>query len=132
MDHRTYLTHNSARRIVQIDMVALDDYFKPGQRVDFIKMDIQGYELHALRGAGRVLAENSTISVLLELWPFGLKQAGAGWEPLIALLRGFDEDLRIVSKPYRLVPFNAADVRSDASWYVSLFATRRRRKPEMK
>jgi hypothetical protein len=122
---------DSPRHILPIEIVALDYYFKPGQRVDLIKMDIPGYELHALRGAGRVLRENSTISVLLELWPFGLKQAGAGWEPLIALLRGVDEDLRIV-RTHRLVPFNAADVRSDASWYVSLFATRRGRKPEMK
>ena len=39
-------------------MVALDDYFKPGQRIDLLKLDIQGYELHALQGASRVLADN--------------------------------------------------------------------------
>lgn len=42
VDHRTYSTDNSARRVVQIDIVALDDYFKPGQPVDLIKMDVQG------------------------------------------------------------------------------------------
>src|SRR6266513_4688309 len=45
VDHRAYETDDS-RRVIPIEMIALDDYFKTGQRVDLIKMDIQGYELH--------------------------------------------------------------------------------------
>src|SRR6266480_6750487 len=47
VDHRAYPTEGDARRALQIKMVALHDYFKPRERVDLIKMDIQGYELHA-------------------------------------------------------------------------------------
>ena len=75
----TYLPEGDSRHRCQIEMIALDDYFKPGQRVDLIKMDIQGYELHALRGASRVLADNPGIKLLLEFWPYGLKQAGVRW-----------------------------------------------------
>ena len=67
-------------------MIALDDYFKPGARVDLIKMDIQGYEVNALRGADRVLADNPDIRLLFEFWPYGLKQAGASWVELIEAL----------------------------------------------
>jgi FkbM family methyltransferase len=69
VDHRTYATEGDSRRAVSIEMVALDDYFKPGQRVDLIKMDIQGYELHALRGGQRVLQETPTSTFCLS---FGL------------------------------------------------------------
>jgi FkbM family methyltransferase len=87
VDHRAYQTDGEPRRGVAIHSVRLDDYFKPGERVDFIKMDIQGFELHALRGADRVLADNPTIRLLLEFWPYGLKRAGVSGEDLLGFLR---------------------------------------------
>jgi FkbM family methyltransferase len=125
VDHRAYKADGDSRRAISIEMVALDDYFKPGERVDLIKMDIQGYELHALRGAQRVLHENMEIHLLLEFWPAGLEQAGVGWEELVEMLQSLNMDLTLV-KPCGLVPFDARDVRNDISWYVNLFAHRRR------
>ncbi len=125
VDHRAYKTDGDSRRAVPIQMVALDDYFKSGQRVDLIKMDIQGYELHALRGAHRLLEENPDINLLLEFWPAGLKQAGVEWEELVEMLQALNMNLTLV-KSCGLVPFDAHDVRQDISWYVNLFAHRSR------
>ena len=125
VDHRTYATEGDSRRIVPIDIIALDDYFKSGQRVDLIKMDIQGYELHALRGGQRVLQENPDINLLLEFWPAGLEQAGVGWEGLVGMLQALNMNLTLV-RTHGLVPFDAHDVRNDISWYVNLFAYRSR------
>ena len=124
VDHHTYLTHNSARRAVQIEMVALDDYFKPGQRVDLIKMDIQGYELHALRGADRVLADNPAAKLLLELWPYGLKQAGMNWVDLIGALTTKKMTVSEVTRS-GLVPLRSSSISEDPDFYLNLFASQR-------
>ena len=126
VDHRAYKPDGDPRRAIAIQMVALDDYFKPGQRVDLIKMDIQGYELHALRGAQRVLHENSDINLLLEFWPAGLAQAGVRWEELVELLQRLSMNVTVV-RTCGLVPFDARDLRNDISWYVNVFAHRTRR-----
>jgi FkbM family methyltransferase len=123
VDHRAYETNGDSRRALSTEMVALDDYFKPGQQVDLIKMDIQGYEFHALRGAQRVLEENCEIKLLLEFWPAGLDQAGVKWEGLVEMLQGLGMNLTLV-RTCGLIPFDAQDVRNDISWYVNLFAGR--------
>jgi FkbM family methyltransferase len=123
VDHRAYPTEGEMRRSVSIRSITLDDYFKPGERVDLIKMDIQGYELHALRGANRVLVDNPDIMLLLEFWPYGLKQAGGNWVDLIAALEQKDMIIRQVSSD-GLIPFHSDSTSDSADWYVNLLASR--------
>ena len=123
VDHRAYVAEGNPRRALQVGMVALDDYFKPGERVDLLKLDVQGYELHALRGAKRIINQNQDIKLLLEFWPYGLKQAGVNWNELIEMLEGLPMNIMFV-RVDGLIPFDARNVRTDANWYVNLFASR--------
>ena len=124
VDHRAYASKEDSRRTVLIDIIALDDYFKPSQRVDLIKMDIQGYELHALRGASRVLADNSDLKLLVEFWPYGLKQAGVNWGELLETLQ--NKNMLVSEITSRgLVPFDAGSVRETPEWYMNVFASRK-------
>jgi FkbM family methyltransferase len=122
VDHRTYMQERDSGGTVPIEMVALDDYFKPGARVDLIKIDIQGYERHALRGADRVLADNPAIKLLFEFWPYGLKQAGASWVELIEDLKEKGKLIQQVSSE-GLSAFDLRSISESEVWYVNLFAS---------
>lgn len=122
VDHRLYPT-NDARQTVSIRAIALDDFFPPGTRVDLLKLDIQGYELHALRGAARVLSDNPRLNLLLEFWPHGLRASGSSPEELhdFMVKRGF----RIMSPAGReFEDIQKLSSDEDPFIYMNLFATR--------
>ena len=87
VDHRAYPTEGETRTAISIQSTTFDNYFQPGERVDLIKMDIQGYELRALLGAKRVLVDNPEIKLLLECWPYGLRAAGDSVQALLSFFR---------------------------------------------
>jgi FkbM family methyltransferase len=86
VDHHTY-DDGEGRRAIEVPVVQLDTFFPPGSRLDFIKMDIQGYEYAALQGARRLLSENHDVKLLLEYWPYGLLRAGCDAAALLRYLR---------------------------------------------
>ena len=84
VDHRTF-DSGDGRKSVDVPVQTLDEYFKPGQPVDFIKIDVQGYEWSVLQGAQRVLTENPNVKILLEYWPWGLIKASADPSDLLKM-----------------------------------------------
>jgi FkbM family methyltransferase len=67
--------------------MTLDRYFtehKPGA-VSLIKMDVDGHECQVLRGA-RELLERDKPLLLMEIMPYGLDEAGASLDELLAIL----------------------------------------------
>jgi FkbM family methyltransferase len=95
VDHRTY-DDGEGRSCLEIEAIALDDYVATGSRVGLIKVDIQGAELSALKGAERILRENHDIKVLFEYWPFGLRRAGHEPSELISYFRSLGFAIRSV------------------------------------
>ena len=86
-------------------------------------MDIQGYELHALRGANRVLEDNPDIKLLVEFWPYGLKTGRGERVDLIAALEQKGMIIRQVSSD-GLIPFHPGSTSESVDWYMNLFASR--------
>jgi FkbM family methyltransferase len=69
-----------------VNAAALDDLLA-GETIHFLKIDIQGWEAHALAGARQLLEKNRDIILMFEFWPFGLTKAGTEPEALLSSLR---------------------------------------------
>jgi FkbM family methyltransferase len=99
VDHRTF-DSGDGRRGVNVPIVSLDEYFNAGDRVDLIKIDVQGYELSVLQGAKRVLEDNPDIKILMEFWPYGLSKAAVPSLEVIKLINSLGFEIRSTSDPY--------------------------------
>jgi FkbM family methyltransferase len=68
------------------EAVSLDDIVA-GRRVDFLKIDVQGWEAHVLRGACATVTGNRPLRVRLEILPRALRAAGSSPDEVLGLLR---------------------------------------------
>lgn len=99
------------------------DEMLAGRRVDFIKMDVQGWEAEVLRGASALLEANPGLRIYFEFWPHGLERAGTSVPQLASLLR----DLRLnVTQPDDPAPADLARLAASLAprGYANLLATR--------
>ncbi len=63
-------------RSVTVEAVRVDDVVD-APRVDVVKIDVEGHELHAMRGMERILAANKDVKLFIEFNPCTLAAAGA-------------------------------------------------------
>jgi len=77
---------------IEVSVTSLDELVRPGQRVDLIKIDVEGAELEVLEGMTRIIAENPELSIIAEFGPSHLKAADVAPEKWLSafLSRGFD------------------------------------------
>ena len=124
-DHRTYST-GEIRNSVRVNSIRLDDYGVNGGQVDFIKLDIQGFEHEAFMGMKRTLENNPNVKILSEFWPHGLKAAGRNPEELITLIKDYGFVIYLIDKKKGLIEFSFAGITSspDSQAYYNIFCSK--------
>jgi len=73
--HSVRKLRKGAKAIV-VEAISLDDFWG-GQRVDIVKIDVEGAEMAVLEGMQRIISENQDIKVFCEFVPQFLTEAGA-------------------------------------------------------
>jgi FkbM family methyltransferase len=77
---------NETPRDVSVSVRALDEVLD-GRLLDFIKIDVQGWEFEALKGMRETLTCTEHMRIYCEFWPAGLRGAGCDPRELLAFLR---------------------------------------------
>ena len=89
--HRIYKSKYTNNEFVNVDIVKLDDYFKDSKffdKIDFIKMNVEGSEFGVLKGLIQIL-ENNNVKILAEFIPNSIKEFGFNPQDFISFLQSF-------------------------------------------
>jgi len=82
----------NGKDFIEIRTTRLDDYFKD-EKIDFIKMDIQGAEWLALKGMVSILKRNKNIKIYTELDPASLRKSDTEPQKYMKMLMDFGFNL---------------------------------------
>ena len=113
VDHQTYDIGENRRRIPVL-CTTLDKFLGSKTKLDFMKIDIQGFDYFALLGARKVLKSSPSCTVVGEYWPYGLNKSGIQPEKYLQL---------ISSLGFKIQLFGHADPQ-DKNSYTDFLATR--------
>lgn len=76
-DHRIF-DSGDGRRAVEIHVSRLDDYFRDSyDKINFIKMDVQGTEYKVIKGMTLLLQKLTNLIIMMEFEPSLIKKSGA-------------------------------------------------------
>ena len=75
-DHQLYYS-GRGRRSVDVQVARLDDFMREhGGEIDLVKMDVQGAEAKVLQGMTELMDRNRSITLVVELSPWMLRDIG--------------------------------------------------------
>ncbi len=100
VDHLTYATNNM-RKEINIKCTSIDNYFKKEKKIDFIKIDTQGFEYHVIQGMKNTLERSKRIILLSEFSKYDLGQAGSSHKDYLKYLRALGMKVRYLEKDYK-------------------------------
>ena len=87
-DNRLY-QNDQIREEIEVDCLTVDELVKKNQieTLDFIKIDVQGYEPKVFKGMKNIIKNSDRLIILTEFWPKGIRRAGENPKDFLGNLR---------------------------------------------
>ncbi len=94
-DHRAF-DFDGDREKTSIKIINGDELVKD-QPINFIKIDTQGFEYEIIRGLKHTISKNRQgLKMILEFWPFALRQNGASADSLLDEIEAYDFTIHVI------------------------------------
>lgn len=114
VDHRTYPV-GEYESIDVIEAISIDEYVNNSWKINLIKMDIQGFEVSALKGMEKTIKANPELKMLLEFWPHGLHAAGSSVALFCEVIKSLGLKIQFLEKE-NLLPFDETKIPEYETW----------------
>jgi FkbM family methyltransferase len=128
VDHRTYKPDEYDQEI-DIHAIAVDEYLQSStSEINFIKMDIQGFEMSAVKGMTKTL-QSPNLKMLSEFWPYGMRKAGTSVLDYFYFLKQYNFYIYLIENN-QLIELTEEKVKTfldlPESTYMNIFASKDR------
>ncbi len=128
VDHRTYKPDEYDQEI-DIHAIAVDEYLASStSEINFIKMDIQGFEMSAVKGMIKTL-QSPNLKMLSEFWPYGMRKAGTSVLEYYQFLKQYNFHIYLIDNN-QLIELTEEKVKTfldlPETTYMNIFASKDR------
>ena len=109
-DHRIIQNKTSEKPTIQVDCTTLDNFFKEKNKVDFLKIDAEGFDFFVLEGAKQIIEKNQNIIIFIEFNPYLLNLNNVEPKKLVDLLVNLGFTLYDVENSNNVEPSTLSDI----------------------
>lgn len=81
--------NNAHKNSINVECIKLDDYFEEKKlidKIDFVKIDVEGAELQVLKGMKSIISKNENLKIYTEYVPSFIEQSGSKPKEIFDLL----------------------------------------------
>ncbi len=110
---------------VPVETIAVDEFLDEKVVVDIVKVDVQGAELHVLKGMEQTISRaGDGLAMFVECWPRGLRMTGGSASMLVERLGMLGFKVSVIDEQRRhLIPVDSG---IESVKYVNLYCVRSR------
>jgi FkbM family methyltransferase len=100
IDGRTYNNRFSSHKSIIVKSMRFDTFFE-NKKIDFVKIDVQGFEGDVLSGMGEILKQK--IIIYLEFWPAAIIELGSNPEDVLLILEKNQFIIRLIKPGFPIL-----------------------------
>jgi FkbM family methyltransferase len=119
----------SRAHTIDVECIPVDEVIEPQEKIDVVKVDVEGVEIDAIRGMERTLSRMEKLVMFVECCPYALSAAGGSVAELLEELDRHGFQVRVIDESQKSLTADRSELfaaeRSDSkTYYVNLYCTK--------